>query len=155
MTDEAPTIAIVNTSPDTVEMLRGVFFSAGFMVVSCYTHDLRDGRIDFEAFMRQHKPRVIVYDIAPPYERNYRLFEHVRAMPVCSGCQFVLTSTNPVHVVRLAGRDEQVYEVVDREEDLMRLAQVVKEASRARRTRPPEGSGTSPERRSETTTAHD
>jgi CheY-like chemotaxis protein len=136
MTEGPTTVAIVNTSPDTVEMLRETFFRAGFMVVSCYTHDVRDGKIDFEAFMRQHKPRVIVYDIAPPYERNYRLFEHMRTMPVCEGCQFVLTSTNPVHVVRLAGRDEQVYEIVDRAEDLMRLTQVVKEASRARPTKP-------------------
>jgi CheY-like chemotaxis protein len=134
MTDSI-TVAIVNSSPDTVEMLRGVFDSAGFMVVSCYTHDIRDGKIDFEAFMRQHDPRVVVYDIAPPYERNLKLFEHIRAMPVCQGCQFVLTSANPPRVAQLAGLHEQVYEILDREEDLMQLARAVKEASRARQTR--------------------
>jgi CheY-like chemotaxis protein len=129
------TVAIVNSTPDVVEMLRQLFFQAGFMVVSCYTHDIRDGRTDFEAFMRQHQPRVVVYDVAPPYEANFRMFEHVRAMPVSEGCHFVLTSTNPARIVNLVGRDEQVYEVVDRAEDLLRLAQAVKEASRARPTR--------------------
>ena len=129
------TIAIVNSTPDAVALLREAMYSAGFVVVSCYTHDIRDGRIDFEAFMRQHRPRVIVYDIAPPYERNYRLFQHVRSMPVSEGCQFVISAMNPARASELVGRDEQLYEVVDRAEDLMRLVQAVKEATRARATR--------------------
>ena len=133
--EKPTTVAIVNSTPDAVEMLRQAMYSAGLVVVSCYTHDIRDGKIDFEAFMRQHEPRVIVYDLAPPYERNYRLFEHVRAMPVSQGCQFVVSAMNPARVVDLVGRDEQVYEVVDRAEDLMRLVQAVKEATRARPTR--------------------
>jgi len=129
------TVAIVNTTPDAVEMLRTVLFDAGFLVVSCFAHDIRDGKLDFEAFMRQHQPRVIVYDIAPPYERNFRLFTHVRAMPATQVCQFVLTSMNPARVSHFVGKDEQVYEVVDREEDLLRLVRAVKEAARSRPVR--------------------
>jgi DNA-binding response OmpR family regulator len=132
---DSTTVAIVNTTPDAIEMLRSVLYSAGFVVVSCFTHDIRDGKTDFEAFMRQHRPRVIVYDLAPPYEQNFRLFQHVRSMPVVEGAQFVMTSVNPPNVTRLVGRDERVYEVVDREEDLMKLVRAVKEASRARPTR--------------------
>jgi CheY-like chemotaxis protein len=127
-----PTVAIINTTPDTVEMLRQLLQSAGFVVCSCFTHDVRDGRMDLEAFMRQHRPSVIVYDLAPPYERNFRLFRHVQSMPAMAGCQFVLTSVNPSNVRAMIGRDERVYEVVDREEDLLALAQAVKEASRTR-----------------------
>jgi hypothetical protein len=129
------TVAIVNTTPDSVEMLRHVLTRAGFVVVSCYTHEIRDGVIDFEAFMRQHRPSVIAYDLAPPYEANFRLFTHVRSMPAVAGCQFVLTSVNPANVIRLVGRDERIYEVVDREEDLMMFVNAVKEASRARAVR--------------------
>lgn len=132
---ERTTVAIVNTTPDTVSMLRAVLESAGFLVVSCFTHDIRDGQMDFEAFMRLHRPRVIVYDLAPPYERNFQLFQHVRAMPAVREAHFVITSVNPKHVVGMVGRDEHVYEVVDREEDLLDLVQAVKEASRARDTR--------------------
>jgi hypothetical protein len=133
--DDRATVAIVNTTPDAVEMLRVIFTSAGFVVVSCYTHDIRDGKIDFEAFMRQHSPRVIVYDLAPPYGSNFRLFEHVRGMPAVQQSQFVLTSVNPKNVAGLVGRDERVYEVVDRQDDLMQLVHAVKEASRARSIR--------------------
>ena len=132
---DIPTVAIVNSTPDAVEMLRHVFTGAGFMVVSSFTHDIRDGRVDFEAFIRQHRPRVIVYDVAPPYGRNFQLYEHVRRMPGCEHAHFVLTSMNPIHVQALVGRDERVYEVVDREDDLMRLVSAVKEAARARPTR--------------------
>jgi CheY-like chemotaxis protein len=133
--EQPTTVAIVNTTPDAVEMLREVLSSAGFVVVSCFTHDIRDGKVDFASFMRQHKPRVIAYDLAPPYERNFRLFEHVRALPAVEGTHFVLTSVNPANVADLVGRDERVYEVVDREEDLMKFVHAVKEASRARPTR--------------------
>lgn len=68
------------------------------MVVTGFTHDLRDGKLDFESFMRQREPRVIVYDVAPPYERNFRLFQHVRSMPAVAGCHFVLTSMNPARL---------------------------------------------------------
>jgi CheY-like chemotaxis protein len=128
------TVAIINTTPDVIEMLRVRFERAGFLVVSTYTHHIRDGKVDFEAFIRQHRPRVIVYDLAPPYERNFHLFEHVRAMPIVAGCHFVLSSMNPAHAVKLVGRDDRIFDVVDREEDLGALVQAVREAARARPT---------------------
>lgn len=133
-TDTA-TVAIINSTPDAIDLLSDTFSAAGFVVVSGFTHDIRDGKLDVEAFMRQHRPRVIVYDLAPPYQRNVRLFEHIRTMPAVEGAHFVITSMNPANVVHLLANDERVYEVVDRADDLMRLVQAVKEASRARATR--------------------
>lgn len=131
----AATVAVVNTSPDTVDLLRDVLERAGFLVVSCFTHDIRDGRLDFDAFIRTHAPVVIAYDIAPPYVRNFKLYQHIRSMDAVRGCQFVLTATNAKHVQGLAGRDEQVYEVVDKKVDLDRFIRAVKDASRARPVR--------------------
>jgi CheY-like chemotaxis protein len=125
-------VAVINTTPDVVEMLRHALERSGFVVATCFTFDIRDGRIDIDAFMRQHRPRVILYDLAPPYETNFRLFQHIRSMPVVQDVQFVLTSMNRKNVLPLVGRDERVYEVVDRDEDLMQIILAVKEASRAR-----------------------
>jgi CheY-like chemotaxis protein len=104
--------ALINTTPDVVEMLKQVLERAGFFVATCFTFDIRDGCIDLEAFVRQHRPRVILYDLAPPYETNFRLFEHIRSMPALEDAQFVLTSMKMVHLV---GRDERVYELVGRD----------------------------------------
>jgi DNA-binding NtrC family response regulator len=128
-------VAVINTSPDTVDLLRTTLQRAGLVVVSGYTFDIREGRLDIEAFIRQHQPEVIVYDVAPPYDENWRLFEHVRGLAAVQRCRFVITSTNPAHLERLAGRDERIYEVVGRPLDLDAIVTAVKEAVRARPTR--------------------
>ena len=73
-------VAVINTSPDTVEMLRTTLEHAGFLVITGYTFDIRDGRLDIDAFVSKHQPRVVVYDVAPPYDQNWRLFQHVRGL---------------------------------------------------------------------------
>jgi CheY-like chemotaxis protein len=127
-------VAIFNTSPDTVSLLRDVLEHAGMLVVSGYTFDIRDGRIDLQAFLRTHQPKVILYDIAPPYERNWQLLEHLRRT-VLADYRFVITSTNPSRVEPLVGRDQQVYEVVDKGGDLDVIVRATREALRARATR--------------------
>src|ERR1041384_5606879 len=84
-----PVVAVINTSPDVVELLRAALEQAGLVTVSAFTYDIRDGRVDLEAFIRQHDPRVVVYDIAPPYDVNWRLFEHVSTRPVMRRRAFV------------------------------------------------------------------
>lgn len=131
----ATTIAIVNTSPDTIDLIRDALEPAGFLVVSCYTHDIREGRVDFEAFMRAHNPAVIAYDIAPPYDRNVALYRHVCSMDVVRGRPFVVTAANAARVQQLLARDERVYEIVGKEQDLGVLVRAIKDASRSRPTR--------------------
>ena len=135
MNSGQPVIAVINSTPDIIDMLRLAIESAGFVVVTALTFEVRDGEIDLDRFIAQHEPIVIVYDIAPPYETNWRLFEHLSAMPMMRGRQFVLTSTNARHVTALAGREHHVYEVVGKPFDLDEIVRAVKEASRARPTR--------------------
>lgn len=92
--DRPPVVAVFNTSPDTVEMLRIVLEQAGFVVMGLYTYEARDGRIDMESMFRQHDPDVVIYDIAPPYEKNWREFQHMCSMPALAQRKFVLTTTN-------------------------------------------------------------
>lgn len=129
----ATVVAVINTSADTVELLSSALECAGFVTVCSYTHDIRDGRIDLEAFLRQHRPTVIVYDIAPPYDRNWRFFEHLRETAL-KGYVFVLTSTHPARVEQLVGRTARVYEVVGKPLDLDAIVSAVREAARARPT---------------------
>ena len=132
----SPTVAaVINTSPDTIEMLRVVLQHAGMVVASAYTYQLRDGLIDLATFMRQNKPAVVLYDIAPPYDANWALFEHLRSHEAMRNCPLVLTSTNASYVEKLAGKDHPVYEVVGKPLDLDAIVRATKEALRARPTR--------------------
>jgi DNA-binding response OmpR family regulator len=132
---ERDIVIVINTSPDTVALLRDALQHAGMTVLSAFTFDIRDGRVNLTEFIGQLDPKVVVYDIAPPYGPNWTLFERVRSLDIMKGRQFVLTSPNPKNVETLVGRDEQVYEVVGKPLDLDLIVQAVKEALRARPTR--------------------
>ena len=123
-------IALINSTPDVIEMLRIAFEYAGFVVVSTYTFLIRQGEIDIETFIQQHQPEVIVYDIAPPYTSNWHLFEHIRQLPALKGRPFVLTSTNPARVRELAKTDEAIFEIVETPYQIMQLVDIVKRAAR-------------------------
>jgi DNA-binding NtrC family response regulator len=128
-------VAVINSTTDIVDMLRIAMEQAGLVVVSALTPEIREGDIDLEQFVKQHEPKVIAYDIAPPYEANWNLFQHVAKMPVMQGRQFVITSTNAHHVERLASPQDHIYEVVGKSEDIGRIVQAVKEALRVRPVR--------------------
>lgn len=121
-------IAVFNTSEDTIDMLRHFFEHKGFVVVTAFTYALRDGETDLEGLMRQHQPKVIVYDISLPYEENWRLFEHIRSSPACKGVPFVITTTNEAQVRKVAG-NEPVLEIVGKPYDLDELAKRVTQAA--------------------------
>jgi DNA-binding response OmpR family regulator len=118
MPERAPVVAVFNTSEDTTDLLRYVLESAGFVVVTVFTNYLRDGRIDIAAFMREHGPQAIVYDVAIPYEANWRLFQHFRDSPACAGVGFVVTTTNVQQLRALTGTTETLYEIIGKPYDL-------------------------------------
>ena len=113
-TTNPPVIALINSAPDTVEMLRFAFHHAGFVVVNTFTHLIRAGEVDIEAFIRQHQPLAIVYDIAPPYATNWNLFRHLSQLPALKDRPCVLTSTNPARLRELAHtEDHEISEIVE------------------------------------------
>jgi hypothetical protein len=44
--DPRDVVAIINTSPDTIDLLKDVFERAGLLVASTFTHDIRDAKVD-------------------------------------------------------------------------------------------------------------
>jgi CheY-like chemotaxis protein len=95
---------------------------------------VQSGQVDLEAFLRTQRPKVIVYDIAPPYDRNWEMLQHLR-QTVLRDYQFVLTTVNRTHVESMVGKDERIYEVVGKPHDLDAIVRAVKEATRSRPTR--------------------
>jgi len=123
-----PVVAVFNTSPDTVAMLRYHLESGGFIVVGVMTYELRDGEIDLEHLVHQHRPSVVIYDIAPPYDQNVRLLRHFQSRPALQACEFVLTSTNSARVSSLVSSDEPVFEIIGKPYDLNEILRAVQEA---------------------------
>jgi DNA-binding NtrC family response regulator len=127
-----PVVVVVNTNPDLVDLLKGRIEAAGFVVLVMHNAEIRSG-LDVRAVLAQHSPRVVVYDIVSPFERNWRFFEHMRESAF-KELRFVLTSPNAAALTRLIGKDEKVYEIIDDAGDIDAIVQAVREAARARPT---------------------
>ena len=128
-----PVAAIVNTNPDMVELLKAKLEQAGFVVLVMHVADIRQG-LDIETTLKQHDPKVIIYDIVAPYDRSWRFLNHLRETTAFARRQFVLTSPNTAQVRRIVGSDEMVYEIVG-ETEIDAIVQAAREASRARPTK--------------------
>lgn len=133
--EDPATVAIINTNPDLVRLLRFNLERAGFVVFEMHIEQIRAGTADVAGFLEQHDPSVIVYDVAPPYRENWNFMQHLRHSPGFERRRFVLTSMNAERVHQIVGIDEAVYEIVGLEEDLRAVVRAVKEATRARATR--------------------
>lgn len=128
---DRPVVAVFNSNADLLDLLRTALNHAGFVVVTGHIKDIRDGRLDLINFVAQHDPRVIVYDLVPPYEANWEFLNHLRVREPLKGRRFVLTSTNAKVAQDLTKATEVVYEVIGKPFDLDRIVQATREASRA------------------------
>jgi hypothetical protein len=135
MTHTPTVVAIVNTNPDLVRIMRMSLEKAGFVVFEVHIEDIKLGAANVDSFLSQHDPKVIVYDLAPPYDMNWRFLDHLRTSTDFRGRQFVLTSVNVRHAEEVIKDDESVYEVLGEEKDIAEVVRAVKEASRSRPTR--------------------
>jgi CheY-like chemotaxis protein len=128
-----PVVAIINTNPDLVELLKMRVEAAGCVALVLHIAEIRAG-LDVERILAQHDPKVIVYDVVMPYERNWRFLEHLRET-MFRDRRFVLTTPNEKGLRRLIGKDERIYEVLDDTADIDAIVQAVREAVRARPTK--------------------
>jgi DNA-binding NtrC family response regulator len=123
---------VINTSPDTVEMLRIALEQADFTVFSGYTYEINTGHVNLESMLRIHEPNVVLYDIAPPYDRNWDLFQNLQRT-ILKDCPVVLTATNPARVREMVGANDTIYEIVGKPYDLDKIVRAAKEAAGQRR----------------------
>jgi CheY-like chemotaxis protein len=121
-------VFVVNASDDVVEMLRIILEQAGFAVVSMHVDDIKRGSTDFEQFVRQHSPSAVVYDVPPPYDRQWQFLQHLRARPYVKDVPFVLTTTNVAQLRRAVGTDEPLCEIVGKPYDLEKIVEAVQQA---------------------------
>ena len=135
-TSSAPiVVAVVNTNPELVRVLRVSLERAGFVTFAVHIEDIKTGEANVKSLLDEHNPRVVVYDLAPPYDVHWRFLDHLRKSTDFRDRRFVLTSVNVRAAQRIVDMEETVYEVVGQDADILEVVRAVKEASRARPTR--------------------
>jgi len=125
----APTvIAVLNSNDDVVELLRLVLEQHGFIVVSAHLDAIRRGEQSFTDFVEEHDPKLVIYDLVPPYDRSWRFLEHLRSSALLKDRRFVITSTNAQRAREIIGTTEHVYEIVGKPYDIDGIVSVVRRA---------------------------
>ena len=126
-TGSKPTIAVFNSSDDTVELLRTALEAEGFQTVAGHIPDVKKGDLDLIDFVNHHTPAVILYDISPPYDANWRFLRLVRSSESLKKHQFVLTTTNKPALEQLVGETETL-EIIGKPYDLRQVVDAVRTA---------------------------
>ena len=115
-------VLIFDNSADILELLSTDLECRGCVVTTGSVSAIRHGEIDGARLIEAVRPDVIVFDVAVPYEANWRVAMDLQADPRAR-MPFVLTTTNAQAVRRLIGRE--LIELVGKPYDLDTLYDVI------------------------------
>jgi DNA-binding NarL/FixJ family response regulator len=123
-----PMVAVVNSNEDVIDMLRTLLEDEGFRTVGALSTHLRRGQPTPDAFLRTHDPRVVLWDIAVPYDVSWGFFQEVRASSAGAGRRFIVTTFNRQGLAALVSTTE-ASEILGKPDDLAVLADIVRAAA--------------------------
>lgn len=135
-------VALFNASDDTVDMVQALLTGSHNeqTLIWCHFADLKKGVVDFGKYMEQHNPEVVIFDLSPPYDENWRFFKTMRDAETMEGRGIVLTTTNKNRLDEVLGEDSLALEVVGKAEDLAQIDAAIRAETRwaeaTRSTRP-------------------
>ena len=89
-----PVVAIFNSLDDILDMVRLAFEAQGFVTATARLADIQSGVLDLIAFVEEHKPVALVYDLPRPYEANWNVLRMLRETDSLQDLVWVITTTN-------------------------------------------------------------
>jgi hypothetical protein len=118
-------VALFNASDDTVDMIAKLLTESGSnqTLIWCRFADLKKGIVNFDTYMGDHNPEVVIFDLSPPYDENWQFFTTMRDAHTMQGRGAVLTTTNKQRLDEIVGEDSHALEAVGRRQDLQEIRQ--------------------------------
>jgi CheY-like chemotaxis protein len=134
---QPPKLLVINSSPDTIEMLVAYFSHHGWEAHGASAHRARHGGANLVDVVGEVAPDVIVFDVAIPYEDYWRVCQGLRQDPRIH-VPIVLTTTNVLALRRLVATTEHVLEIIGKPYDLQQVLRAVHHAYGDDRFSPPQ-----------------
>jgi DNA-binding response OmpR family regulator len=125
-------VALFNASDDTIDMVEKLLTTSGGeqTLIWCNFADLKKGIVNFGAYMDEYNPEVVIFDLSPPYDENWRFFKTMRDDELMKGRGVVLTTTNKRRLDEVVGEDSLALEVVGRPKDLQEIDSAIRVETR-------------------------
>jgi len=79
----------------------------------------------------QYDPKVVIFDITPPYAENWHFFKTIQSVKAMDGRGLVLTTTNKNRLDEVVGADSTAIEIVGKPYDLQQITAAITAALRA------------------------
>jgi len=96
----------------------------------CHFADLKKGIVDFGKYMDKHNPEVVIFDLSPPYDENWKCFKTMRDDQAMAGRGAVLTTTNKDRLDEVLGEDSHALEAVGKARDLKQIDAAIEAETR-------------------------
>lgn len=119
-------VAVINSNKSIIDLIRLFLNDEGIPSIGGLVPDFKRGRQDWIAFLKSYNPKVIIYDIAYPYEENWKNFQLVKDSKEAEGRLFILTTTDKSALEQLVGETNTI-EILGKPFDLNKVVTVVKQ----------------------------
>lgn len=106
-------VALVNADDATRQALKTSLAQAGFSTVSPEPRHFQAGALDFERFLSEEEPAVVIYDLAPPYAESWRALQAAGNSESAKERYLILTTRSKAALEQALGRPTEAIEIND------------------------------------------
>jgi CheY-like chemotaxis protein len=124
-------VAVLNSNQDVLRLIRSTLEDEGYTVATAHIISFKEGEANLAQFLSNHRPAVIVYDVAPPYKENWNFLQLLREIPQVADIPMVLTTVNKAALEDVVGSTD-AFEILGTRDNLAPLVDGVNRSARSR-----------------------
>jgi CheY-like chemotaxis protein len=125
-------VAVLNSNQDVLRLIRSVLEDEGYAVSTEHIVNIKSGETNLAQFLLNHRPSVLIYDIAPPYKENWNFLQLLCDIPQIAAVPMVITTVNKAALENAVGKTT-AFEIVGTRDNLAPLIAEVNRLVRALR----------------------
>jgi len=128
----SPVVVVLNSNQDVLRVIHDVLQDEGYAIVTDHIHTFKDGDENLVDFLRKHRPALLLYDLAPPYQENWNFLQLLCRIPEVSSIPMVLTTVNKAALETVVGKTE-AFEILGTHDNLATVVDAINRSLRSQR----------------------